>query len=687
MPQNGSSQQVNDLNKGNWLQGKLFLDKFLPVATINEYFNNFGARINESFNDFEEWKTCGPKELPWSKADDEENSSWFKWLFSWEASKSDSPWELLHLTRSRNYWVRQMGVASLAGKKNWDDHKYRYVAQAMEPRTAVALARYPHSSDAFFLPPPALWPDKDSIVSALRSQVSKLPEPPEGSAISYYRSLALQVEFPSQKDPVDLDLDVSPPVYTPEGEAEERAQRELSQCLNALVAYTGVREYAIQFVHNNGLAVLQRLYQEYDITGSGDPWVHVNLAAILANLSQYQELLKPIVCTGWLYILRVLSSAPDTLLSLTALTSLANLDKDWYTHDTYQDMILIHPTRRNSKPAKADIVFVHGLKGGSVKTWRQMDSDVGETSDCWPKDWLASDFPNARILSIGYNSDILRWGDYCPYESDKRTLEGRGRELFKKLQQAGVGSRPIIWVGHSMGGLLIKQMLSLCESDPDLRDLRPMTKGMVMYSVPHLGSPLADNLINSYAKYLLLPSAEVVELTSGSPTLKQLNKQFRQYMKESQVPILSFGETQMTNWAGSFKIMLVPQESSDPGIGRFVSLPVDHISTCKPKDIQDQSYQEVVNFIRTELDKKGPKGRLSTQVVSENNPASLLGFKSLVRNCQQMLVKKQSEEETPLSPTVVTDVKDKHPEVMVKQKEVKDKQPKVIDKQPESENL
>ena len=31
----------------------------------------------------------------------------------------------------------------------------------------------------------------------------------------------------------------------------------------------------------------------------------------------------------------------------------------------------------------------------------------------------------------------------------------RGAEMVRKLRAAGVGERPIIWVGHSMGGTLV----------------------------------------------------------------------------------------------------------------------------------------------------------------------------------------------------------------------------------------
>ena len=50
-----------------------------------------------------------------------------------------------------------------------------------------------------------------------------------------------------------------------------------------------------------------------------------------------------------------------------------------------------------------DLIFVHGLRGGSRKTWSSSDDPL----DFWPKEWLPKDdnFRHVRIHSFGYNSD------------------------------------------------------------------------------------------------------------------------------------------------------------------------------------------------------------------------------------------------------------------------------------------
>lgn len=45
------------------------------------------------------------------------------------------------------------------------------------------------------------------------------------------------------------------------------------------------------------------------------------------------------------------------------------------------------------------------------------------------------------------------------YNSSHRTLEGRTEKLMNQLLAIGIGDRPIIFLAHSMGGLLVKNMI------------------------------------------------------------------------------------------------------------------------------------------------------------------------------------------------------------------------------------
>ena len=58
------------------------------------------------------------------------------------------------------------------------------------------------------------------------------------------------------------------------------------------------------------------------------------------------------------------------------------------------------------QPVVADLVFVHGLNGGSRSTW----SERGDPALFWPREWLPRDeaFRDVRVHSFGYPSGVSR---------------------------------------------------------------------------------------------------------------------------------------------------------------------------------------------------------------------------------------------------------------------------------------
>lgn len=58
-----------------------------------------------------------------------------------------------------------------------------------------------------------------------------------------------------------------------------------------------------------------------------------------------------------------------------------------------------------SNDVEVDVIFVHGLGGGSRKTWSKNENPAL----FWPKEWLSQDpdFRNVRIHTFGYDSN---WG-------------------------------------------------------------------------------------------------------------------------------------------------------------------------------------------------------------------------------------------------------------------------------------
>eukprot|EP00268_Persea_americana_P060039 TRINITY_DN7434_c0_g1_i9.p1 TRINITY_DN7434_c0_g1~~TRINITY_DN7434_c0_g1_i9.p1 ORF type:complete len:188 (-),score=27.08 TRINITY_DN7434_c0_g1_i9:565-1128(-) len=173
--------------------------------------------------------------------------------------------------------------------------------------------------------------------------------------------------------------------------------------------------------------------------------------------------------------------------------------------------------------------------------------------------------------------------------------------LLKKLVAAGIGNRPVVFVTHSMGGLVVKQMLYEAKRE-NFNEFFNNTIGVVFYSCPHFGSKLAD--MPWRMGLVFRPAPSIGELRSGSPRLVELNDFIRHLHNKGLLDVLSFSETQVTpivegygGWA--LRMEIVPIESAYPGYGELVVLDAtDHINSCKPVNRTDPSYTEILSFLQ-----------------------------------------------------------------------------------------
>ncbi|XP_067845261.1 protein SERAC1 isoform X4 [Heptranchias perlo] len=361
-----------------------------------------------------------------------------------------------------------------------------------------------------------------------------------------------------------------------------------------------VPSHCDKIVTNGGLQLLQKIYQ----LRQDSQKIQRNIIRIIGNLALNERLHSAIAQSGWIGILAEAMKSPYVIQASHAARALANLDRDT-VEEKYEDGVyILHPQYRTSQPIKADVLFIHGLLGAAFKTWRQKDRSDAEDkeanyTECWPKTWLAADCPSLRILSVEYDTHLSDWKSKCPVENERKSLAYRSRELLTKLKAAGVGDRPVVWVAHSMGGLLVKKMLLDASEDPEMRSVVQNTQGIVFYSVPHCGSRLAEYSVS--ARFLLFPSVEVKELSKDSPALRELNNNFTKLVREQEVNILSFGEMLPTNIGSMIKLHVVPLNSADLGIGDFIPLEVNHLNICKPRSRDSYLYQQSLKFIKDAL--------------------------------------------------------------------------------------
>ncbi|XP_053879748.1 protein SERAC1 isoform X2 [Malaclemys terrapin pileata] len=547
-------------------------------------------------------------------------------------------WVLLKRSQSEDRIVRLQAVQQLAENGHWHDYQYRTIAQACDQRTVIGLARSKDIDLRFFLPPPPLPKVKDvpndfsiwnelvqrkktffqhrqkkllllkdyAIEDELRLLLVSLPQTDLEQCVQYFTSLALR-ESSQTLAAQRGGLWCFGGNGLPYCETLSKVPSETVElfCLQALVQHSKVSTHCDKIEANGGLQLLQRIYQLRNDSAK----IQRNIIRIIGNMALDERLHSSIVRAGWVSILAEAMKSPHVIQSSHASRALANLDRETVQEKYPDGVYVLHPQYRSSQPIKADVLFIHGLLGAAFKTWRQQDIkqplDVkafeGEEvySECWPKTWLASDCPSLRIVSVEYDTHLSDWKTKCPIEDHRKSIAYRSNELLNKLRAAGVGDRPLVWVSHSMGGLLVKKMLVDASKNPEMDKIVNNTRGIIFYSVPHHGSQLAEYSMN--ARYLLFPSVEVKELSTDSPALKELNDDFLAFAKDKKFPVLSFAETLPTRIGSMIKLHVVPVDSANLGIGDLIPVEVNHLNICKPKKKDTFLYQCTVKFIQDAL--------------------------------------------------------------------------------------
>jgi hypothetical protein len=99
-----------------------------------------------------------------------------------------------------------------------------------------------------------------------------------------------------------------------------------------------------------------------------------------------------------------------------------------------------------------DIVAIHGLNGHRRKTWTDRTTGLNWLKD---EDCLRKDIPNARVLTFGYNSRTY----FSRSDPDIRDFASELLIALKAVRRSRTEQqRPIVFLCHSLGGLVFKQV-------------------------------------------------------------------------------------------------------------------------------------------------------------------------------------------------------------------------------------
>ncbi|KAK2772127.1 hypothetical protein CKAH01_14032, partial [Colletotrichum kahawae] len=248
------------------------------------------------------------------------------------------------------------------------------------------------------------------------------------------------------------------------------------------------------------------------------------------------------------------------------------------------------------------IVFVHGLFGGSCSTWTASSPQQGP-SVLWPKQLLPIDLActPCRILTYGYDSTI--WKPTTNAGSGSIWLHAANLTQSLASERRSCPGRPLIFVAHSLGGLIVKDMLLTAKDSPnvDYNQLTEDTASVLFLGTPHRGSKSADfgSVIAGVLRVVSptnVNSRLIDQLRPSNGELGRIERSFpgfleRRKQHSSPVHVACFMEM---NTMRGFRNYVVDERSST--IDGYMRIPIDadHSAMAKFESRENQSYR---NFL------------------------------------------------------------------------------------------
>ncbi|KAI5793638.1 hypothetical protein FPQ18DRAFT_172068 [Pyronema domesticum] len=162
----------------------------------------------------------------------------------------------------------------------------------------------------------------------------------------------------------------------------------------------------------------------------------------------------------------------------------------------------------------------------------------------WLHDFLPREIQNARIMTYGYNSSFSKLNanssNLYDYANDALQQIEKVRSLNK--------SRPIVFIGHSLGCILISKILLKAKNNEPYNHILSATRGIIFFGAPHHGMRSEDltNLVNSQLEGRVLESKRklIDQLRTNSVFLDDHNADLTSVWDQLSGKVTGFYETE-----------------------------------------------------------------------------------------------------------------------------------------------
>ncbi|KFZ16903.1 hypothetical protein V501_02016 [Pseudogymnoascus sp. VKM F-4519 (FW-2642)] len=287
-------------------------------------------------------------------------------------------------------------------------------------------------------------------------------------------------------------------------------------------------------------------------------------------------------------------------------------------------------------PYRVNVLFIHGLRGHPRHTWEDgrgsssnqntatpkkwktfrplfkksvlaVDNTSGDSAPerlFWLEEFLTLDIPEARVWTYGYNADIIG-GVF--QANNKNSVSQHGRDLAVKLEREIENEDPIIFVAHSLGGIVVKDALRRSDI------CRSRTKAIIFLGTPHRGSSYAGwgAIASNLAKVALQDSNKKIvdTLEANSEVLDNIHEEFKTIVHMSSIKIHSFQEARGISGVKGLHNKVVDDYSSKIDLPQALEtvegIDANHMEMARCHDRLDQRYRAILGvlkqFMRTKV--------------------------------------------------------------------------------------
>ncbi|KAK6614958.1 hypothetical protein H4I95_00110 [Botrytis cinerea] len=277
--------------------------------------------------------------------------------------------------------------------------------------------------------------------------------------------------------------------------------------------------------------------------------------------------------------------------------------------------------KNGESPYRIDIVALHGIKGDAFRTWTEKNEDG--VKNMWLRDQLPNELPGARVFSFGYDANVL-------FSRGTGTIEDFATNLLEDLvrerKDDSNQKRRIIFICHSMGGIVLKKALVKAVDNNLYKNTFDSTSAILFLATPHMGSdetkiPLSvANFANGFLSVPMRLSGRVrddliMPLARGSHILRDVQQTFKDRKLYEGILIASFQEQVI---CAGLKGLIVDKESALLHIPAERAVPIDrhHRNICRFSGPESKSYQRILGILKEYADEAN--SRIPEELTSED---------------------------------------------------------------------